>query len=291
MNHQESIFRFGRWQVACRADDGARLSAVAFDGIDLLTAPPPHFEPTGATAGPFEHRPVFGYDDCWPGVDACTMPELWPASPDHGELCFLPWHVERQGDALVCRVRSRLYDATFLRTLHFGPRTIRWDFSVESHGGNPLPFLHAMHGLMPPENITRLRLPPFASATDEGSGKPFPISTPEELERFLLTRPTGFASTVLVSGLREGRVELGLRSGLSLSIRYPTERMPTLAIWWNVSAWPPEVGLRRRECAFEPLTGSCSSLSRALADGTCPIVQPGRRYQWHVLWEVTSSPA
>ncbi len=94
--------KFGRWMIEYDLDNGARLNRLCFDKFDLLTTNPENFRPPSEDYGEYETRPVFGYDDCFPSVDQCNYPGMDWKIPDHGELCWLKWNVEAQGNRLIC---------------------------------------------------------------------------------------------------------------------------------------------------------------------------------------------
>ena len=274
----------GPWQVECLPGDGARLSRLAFNGHDLLTGPPPAFQPPRHGWGAYETRPVYGYDDCMPTVDPCRHPAADWDVPDHGELCWLPWRV-RAGAALDCRVRSRRLPITFRRRLEFdGPR-LAWRFEVRNEGAAPVLFQHVMHALMPPEAIAALRLPDFETAFDEIRRAPAPIGTPAAAAASILNLPRGHAAMLLLRKVKDGRVTIRFQDGLLLRIQFPADMFPTLGIWWNRSGYPDEDNCRRSECAFEPIPGPGSSLADAAASKTCLVAPPRSELAWRVTWE------
>ena len=275
--------RAGPWQLECLPGDGARLRRLAYDGRDLLTPPPPAFLPPRRDWGAYETRPVYGYDDCMPTVDACRHPTLDWSVPDHGEICWLPWQV-RAGATLDCAVRSRRMPLEFRRRLEFdGPR-LAWRFEARNEGPAPMPFQHVMHALMPPDAIAGLQLPDFEEAYDEIRRAPAPFKTPAAAADAILNLPRGRYAMLLLRKVRDGRMALRLQSGALLRIQFPADMFPTLGIWWNRSGYPDEDGCRRSECAFEPIPGSRSSLADAAAE--CLTVPPRSALTWSVLWEL-----
>jgi len=276
----------GKWFVECLPADGGRISRLTYAGVELLTAPP-----TGAAAvappgsGAFEHRPVYGYDDCFPTVDACAFPPDRRALPDHGELVYLPWDVDVATGRMTCRVASRLLPARFTRELAFdGPR-LTWRFAIANDGPADLPCLHVMHGLMPLHDVTALVFPAFREAVDENTDRPIGAGTPGELARHLLDAPVGYAKTLVLRGLASGETTVTFRGRVAVRMTQPIDVMPNAAIWWNKSAWPGRRGEGRSECAFEPLSGPCSSLSRSHASGRTMLVPGLGRMAWEVVWE------
>lgn len=252
--------RFGPWEVACDLPDGARLGPLRCHGVDLLTTAPARFQPPAGDYGRYETRPVFGYDDCFPTVDACGP---WP---DHGELCWLPW----SGSVVDCTVSSRLAPLRFRRRLEFHADQLRWHFTVFNAGQAPFPVQHVMHPLLPLDAIESIELPP-------GSGYDACAVAAE-----LRNQPAGTARMLFLQDVAEGAVRLSFRGGVRLTTRFPLNLFPTLGIWWNHRGYPAEPGLQRSECAFEPIPGADSTLTR----GTTMTVPANDELSWHIDWEI-----
>ena len=259
--NRSNAMKTGRWEIECDLADGARIGRLRFDGVDLLTTTPADFRPPVADYGRYETRPVYGYDDCFPTVDACGQ---WP---DHGELCWLRW----SGTPVACSVASALSPLRFARRLDFEAGRLRWNFAVENNGDTPLPVQHVMHPLMPVAQIDAVALP---------TGAGYDAS---QIAAELLALPPGNTRMLYLQNVTEGMVRIGFRRGLQLTGRFPTDLFPTLGIWWNNQGYPAEPGLRRSECAFEPVPGPNSTLT----SGTTLTVPAQGRIAWHIDWEVS----
>lgn len=286
----------GPWTVACTPEDGGRLTSLRHGGTDLLTGAPTAFRPPAADHGRYEMRPVHGYDDCFPSVDACAWPEGGWQVPDHGELCWLPAEVTQPApDRLEFAFASRALPVRFVRAMRFGASELEWAFRVENCGDRPLAFLHVMHALLPVVRVTIHRLPRFASCVDEVSGLAAACRQPEEVAG-LLRGVRGAARMLLLRGVEEGRVVLALdgadgrpASRRRLTVLFPAALFPTLGIWWNAGGYPDEDGRRREECAFEPLSGPRSSLAACRSAGGTVLSAPaGGAVEWTILWRVES---
>jgi hypothetical protein len=256
---RSNTVKIGRWKIECDLADGARIGQLSFDGVDLLTTKPADFLPPKADYGRYETRPVYGYDDCFPTVEACGQ---WP---DHGELCWLRW----SGTPVACSVASELSPLQFTRRLDFEDNRLRWSFAVENSGDTPYPVQHVMHPLMPVEEIDTIELP---------AGEGYDAN---QVAAELLALPSGNARMLFLKNVTDGLVRVGLRRGLQLTVCFPTNLFPTLGIWWNNQGYPDESGLRRSECAFEPVPGPDSKLN----NGTTLSVPAQGRIAWHIDWE------
>ena len=277
----------GRWDIECLPADGGRVAALRFDGRDLLTAAPDRFIPPDEPPGRYETRPVYGYDDCFPSVDACTYPARDRFQvPDHGELMWLPWDVRVEEGRLVCRTACQLLPAVFRRTLSPDGSALRWDYEIENASDEPLPCLHVPHALMPPQEIVGLRLPECGAVHDE-SQEGVPLWTGgDDPAGHLLAAAPGTAHMLLLRGCRQGRAEVAFRDGPTIEIAWPADLLPTLGIWWNNAAWPAQKGLGRRECALEPMPGPASSLATSHRAGQCLVIPPGGHLSWSITWTV-----
>ena len=280
-------FRFGPWEVECLAEDGARLGALRFAGVDLLTPAPADFRPPAANCGAYETRPVYGYDDCFPTVDPCPFPGRERCLiADHGELCWLGWRVEATDSRLRCHVSSRQLPAAFSRTLVFGERSPEWQFEIRNEGDTALPCLHVMHALMPLDRVTGLSFPSFDVTFDEMNDGELEGNDPKQFAQWLLARPRGTAEMILLRGIGEGRFTIAFREGPRLEVGFPANLFPTLGIWWNHAGYPDEDGCRRMECAVEPIAGTASSLAGTYRDGVHLTVRPRRSLRWSVHWKI-----
>ncbi len=278
--------RFGHWAVQCLAEDGARLSSLCYKEQDLLTSGPPAFRPPVRDFGKFETRPVYGYDDCFPSVDSCPYPGKEWQVPDHGELCWLPWEVTSDNSHLFCRVRSQALPLEFRRELAFCEDSLTWSFWVTNLGNEILPFQHVMHPLMPPQQITGIRVPPFSQVVEVERKESVQIHTPLQVESWLHNQPVGSAAMLLLQGITEGEFGVTFDGRLQINVTFPEKLFPTLGIWWDNGAYPYEEGVGRFECAFEPISGSNSRLSEAHRGGLCLSVQPQETLSWEVRWSV-----
>ena len=278
-----------KWHIECLPDDGARISVLRFAGHDLLTAKPLAFKSPKKFYGEYENRPVYGYDDCFPTVDACIYPTGNFNCRDHGELCWQKWQVQSDGNRLICSTTCNNPGITFNRTLEFIGNNLRWGFEVVNLSATILPFLHVMHALMPLKEIQTLEFPEFTKIVDENSScEPVLKSSREVADHLLDIKPGGY-EMLLLKNVTGSYIKLGFRNGINLRIEYPRELFPTIGIWWNNSGYPDEEGLQRCECAFEPIPGSGSNLSDSFREGIYLTAEPGKTLNWEINWAVEHS--
>ncbi len=269
--------------------DGARLDRLLFNEVDLLTVEPKLFSPPVADYGVYESRPVYGYDDCFPSVSECPYPGMDWIVPDHGEVCWLPWEVVEKESGLEFWVKSRELPLTLKRKLVFSKNKLTWHFEVANTGNKTLPFQHIIHPLMPLNEVVGLQVPGFKAVFDDINELNLNLNTPIELEKYLLEQPKGTANMLFLQNIKEGRLKLKFKTGITLEVQFSKALFPSIGIWWNNNGYPNEYGLRRNECAFEPVSGSNSSLEDAYKESSCLSLPPGKKLNWNIEWKINHS--
>ncbi len=261
------------WVCACNPADGGRLTQLSWRGIPLLTEADPGFVPGDG----FESRPVYGYDDCFPAVAAQE------GIPDHG-FC---WSMQAEGvrldDGLVCTFvfpeGHRLH-----RRLRFEEGKLAWLFRVENPGDRDLRVQHVMHALMPPSVIQSIRVPLCAECVDSLQNEAI---SPEAAQNPLALCAEGSARMWLLRGIVSGDVELQLRSGHHLRIRFDVKRFPTLGLWIDRGGYPAHAP--RQEIAVEPIPGPSGSLEDALDRGQALRVPARGELEWEIEWSLSEN--
>jgi len=279
----------GNWYVQCIPEDGGRISVLSYEGQDLLTSNPPSFRPPEKFYGAYETRPVFGYDDCFPTVDECTYPADQSECSDHGELCWMEWQVLRECNSLVCIANCPNPKVTFKRILEFAGNKLIWRFEVINLSAIKLPFLHVMHPLLPLGKIQSIKLPEFGNIMEEINAATLGFKTADQVANHLMSIPFGAYEMLLLKEIRKGSVKLAFKKGMILNISFDVKLFPTLGIWWNKTGYPDEDGLRRTECAFEPIPGSCSNLEKSFRKGSFMEIEPGKSLSWEIIWEIENN--
>ena len=277
---------FANWHIQCIPEDGARISVLRYEDQDLLTANPSSFRPPDKFYGEYETRPVYGYDDCFPSVDPCTYPDEQYECRDHGDLCWQKWQVKEEKNRLICFTDCLNQRGTFKRILEFTGNKLTWRFEVANTSVKSLVFLHVMHPLMPLDQIQSIELPEFGKILDDINLVESELKNAFEVANHLLAIQPGRYEMLLLNEIIEGSVKLGFQKGLTLNIRFDRKLFPTLGVWWNNTGYPDEEGLRRTECAFEPIPGTCSDLSKSFSNGISLITEPEKTFGWEIKWEM-----
>jgi hypothetical protein len=279
-------FQYADWWVEYTPEDGARLNKLCFKNIDLLTTAPTNFKRPKKDYGSYENRPVYGYDDCFPSVTECNYPGKNWIVPDHGEVCWLPWNVSEGTNSIKFEVRSKEIPLLLRRTLKFSEDKLTWDFTVINVGDLKYPFQHVIHPLQPLDSISSIKLPSFSRVINEKGCEMREISSPSSIEDLLINLPKGQAKMFFLQEVTDGSLKLEFKEKVNLEMVFPTNLFTTIGIWWNNNGYPNEDGIRRNECAFEPIAGFNSCLLDAFLQKSCHFVSPGEEVNWRIDWKI-----
>jgi len=277
---------FKNWHIQCIPEDGARISVLKYLGHDLLTANPLVFKSPEKFYGDYETRPVYGYDDCFPSVDPCIYFENKFKCRDHGNLCWQEWKLQTKGNNIICSTDCLQTSVTFKRMMVFDGNKLTWKFEVKNRTSENLAFLHVMHALLPLKSIQSIILPEFGNALDEINSVESGFKKAHEVAENLLTSKSGECKMLILREVKDGTIKLGIQEGMILNISFDIKLFPSIGIWWNNASFPNEAGLQRTECAFEPIPGTCSDLSKSFKDGTYLSVENGKALSWEIIWSI-----
>ena len=253
--------QFGPWFLEFTLKDGGRLDRLTYENIDLLTVEPAKFQAPQSDYGEYETRPVYGYDDCFPSVEPCQFPGSDWNVPDHGEVCWLPWELEKGSNQLRFEVRSKNLPVKLTRKMDFSKDKLIWSFSVENYGEDDIPFQHVMHPLMPLKDVTNIDLPDFESIFDDINKKTLQLKGKDAAKQFILSQPSGTTHMLFLQNIKDGKVSWEYLNKLRIEALFSKELFPSIGIWWNNNKYPDEDNCRRNECALEPIPGLNSDLS------------------------------
>ena len=277
---------FNDWEIECLPDDGARISVLRYSGIDLLTTKPNSFKSPEKDYGEYETRAVYGYDDCFPSVSSCNHPVENFFIRDHGQLCWLKWHVVVDGNKLICSTICDVPFVRFTRTLEFFESSISWKFDIQNLTAKSLEFLHVVHPLMPLMDISKVEVPGFKAVFERETLRLATIQDSSDLNEHLKNIRPGNFEMLFLTGLNGGTIKLWIQDKYVLEMNFDHKLFPTLGIWWNNSGYPAETGLERCECAFEPVPGINTNLETTYKEGIFLAVGPEKVFTWEYSWEI-----
>jgi galactose mutarotase-like enzyme len=289
---------------------GGKIAALELGGRQWLwRSDVIPFRPGTDGASYVETADSGGYDECFPTVGACVVPDAAGrygglTLPDHGEL----WAQRAETDVVTLpdgpqatsRWRGRRMPYEFARSVRVGAAgEVAMRYAVRNDGKEPLPFIWSAHPLLPLTPDTRLVLPDGARvrvyaqhkidlggpgaehwwprATLAKSRKVVDLSRPDAVARryackLFLDMPTGAAA-----------VE---EAGSRLEVRFDVAAVPNLGLWLNRRGWTPFRG-RSAYCnfAFEPCIGATDLLSDAVGSSHgARWLEPGEEQAWTLEW-------
>jgi galactose mutarotase-like enzyme len=253
-----------------------------------------------------------GYDECFPTVGACRVPEAVPGFgglrlPDHGEL----WsqrpavdvtRVGARGTVLVTWEGRRMPYA-FVRALelHEDGR-VELRYAVTNRGAHRLPFVWSAHPLLALTPRTRLALPDGARMrvyAEHGialggvrSEHQWPFVEVRGVTRSF-TRPAEVAAASackLFLDLPEGTRRLAVNEGRArLEVEFEAADVPHVGLWVNNRGWTPSAGgTPYLNFAFEPCIGAPDTLEDALgAWDSAAWLDAGETRRWTLTWRGT----
>ncbi len=284
----KQTFKYGPWYVEYTPEDGARLDHLCYNDFDLVTIEPESFKAPAADYGEYEKRPVYGYDDCFPSVEASVFPGTEWKIPDHGEACWLKWDSNNAEDRLIFSVKSKVIPVQLIREMVFTKSSIIWNFEVCNESSDKIPFQHVMHPLMKLDEISGVHFPDFQSVYNKTTDQNLNLKNSYDVQEFLVNKPLGSATMLFLRDIKEGKMSWTYKNGLLMKVVFPREFFPSIGIWWNNKGYPDEPGIRRNECAFEPIPGLTSSLSEAFNQGRYLLVSSKNQFKWQIIWELFS---
>lgn len=237
-----------------------------------------------------------GWDECFPTVGPCLLPEN-PAVllPDHGELWSAPWETRvyqlTGGTAFTGTVRGTLLPFEFHREIvvdHQDP-VVRFHYQLRHLGGRSFPFLWSAHPLFNVQPATTLTMPSVHSVrVDAAHGRPelrgeeipwpldgtggsfvFPEATEFAMKLFGNIGPSGKA--ILSDPLKGERLEFVI----------PQQQVPQIGIWINCHGWSPAGKRPYYNLGLEPCIGAPDRLDDAVERWKmAATLHPGEVREW-----------
>ncbi len=259
---------------------------------------------------PFGIDHAYGFDECFPTVEASINPENTVESesagvefPDHGELWSRPWKYEIKGEELLLHTFGVQSDYVFRKSVCLNGKRITFNYFIKSFSEAPLPFLWSAHPLLRVEPGVKLILPKSVvsvllnSASDEKIGKygdvlPWPRLSADGND-FSVVK--GMDASIAVKCFTEKIGEEGRaivqypKSGESLAIQFKPTEIPYLGIWLTYGGWPSDSKEKQLAVAIEPATGRPDSLQKAFERDEFSFLRPGTEGSWSWSIELSDS--
>ncbi len=253
-----------------------------------------------------------GYDECFPTVGRCVVPESVARFgglrlPDHGEL----WsqqpavHAASDGNEATLTWVGRRMPYELARTVRVdADGGVAMRYAASNTGDAPLPFLWSAHPLLPLTARTRVHLPPGARlrvdaahglAVRDAAGDHAWPTLPVDGGTLDLSHPAAagdaFACKLFLD-LPPGPVVAAVEEdGARLEVAMDGGDVTHFGLWLNNGGWTPFVGGRPyRNLAFEPCIGAPDSLADALGRWDAAAwLAPGETRRWTLDWRATGA--
>lgn len=238
-----------------------------------------------------------GWDEMFPSINKCFYPEKpWENQmiPDHGELWSSEWSCQCRGDELYCQVNGVHFPYTLEKVYSFAAEdTLRIDYYLKNHSLSPFSFLWAAHPLFQVREGMILNVPndqleiEISYSERQRLGvfqdrKPWPLIRTENGRvdlRMIEPAEGKFAEKYYFANkVKHGWAQLSdSGTGEAVTIRFPPEQVPYLAIWANYGGYGGHYHF-----AIEPATGKMDDLAHAIRQNEAAIVEANGEYRWFI---------
>jgi galactose mutarotase-like enzyme len=241
-----------------------------------------------------------GWDECFPTVGPCPVPDAapgTPALPDHGELWSAEWtssvYEHAEGTTLAGSARGTGFSYEFQRqiTLDTHEPIARFRYRLRHTGDEPFPWIWSAHPLLNVQPGSVLSLPGVNQVKldavhgrgdlSQGDVVTWPDAIGGTSDRFVFPKDGGWALKGFGDLGPEGRMELtDPRKGERLELVVRRDEVPQVGVWINCRGWAPPGRTPYYNLALEPCIGAPDRLDVARQWGTAQMFYPGDERQW-----------
>jgi hypothetical protein len=239
-----------------------------------------------------------GLDEMFPSIDRCfyeSYPWRGTPIPDHGEVWSIAWNCAVENDRLYFSTYGVRFPYRLDKWVSFqGDNVLHTDYRLTNLSGFDFEFMWAAHPMFILQEGAELRLPAgvqkvVTTLSFTGSlgryGDEFdwpiarlPDGQTRDLRR-LRPKSARDAAKYFVKGrLPEGWCALTYpRSNLTLTLSFPVEKVPYLAVLPNEGGWQDLYNI-----FLEPATASFDRLDVARLHNEVATVQGHSMYEWYL---------
>lgn len=244
---------------------------------------------------PFNKGDGAGWDEMFPSINQCLYshyPWCGIEVPDHGEVWSIPWDAKIGTNGLSCSVHGIRFPYYLEKRFSFpAPQVLRMDYVLHNLSPFPFFFLWAAHPLfnikegmeiLVPDDLSEVkvsysfgnRLGNFGDVVD------WPIAESKNghicLNKVEWKNSKAAEKFYFNSKLSKGWASLwDSDTGEKLTIHFPVDRVPYLAIWANYGGFDGNY-----QVAIEPSTGFLDDLSYAIGENEISKVEGRSTYCW-----------
>jgi galactose mutarotase-like enzyme len=291
---------------------GGKIISLTLRGTGrewLWTNPDVPLRQPPANASNFAEFDCGGWDEIFPSVNACHLPNTaWGDREitDHGELWQRPWQtltaeVSNGGTAsLALAVSDPLLPFRFARTLTLasGASPLVVDYELSNLGDRPLPYLWAAHPLLAICPGDSIHLPPGTLTGMTGSfgrdvdSNALPFAWPQmrlrsgQMVDFSVVpdQSAGIAAKLFAENVPTGCIEVRDETGReSIKITFDPNSVPHVGLWLNYCGWSGAGPKALFNAGIEPTTSPYDDLAIALNDENAARIEIGMSRNWSLV--------
>jgi hypothetical protein len=240
---------------------------------------------------PFDDNWRGGWEEVFPNDAAGEFQDY--SLVDHGELWSQPWKtIEAALNGIKMSYRCDRVPVEVEKTIVFsdGGPSFRLHYRFRHLGTRPLPYLFKLHPAIAIEPGDEILLPSckvepvsldFSSIIGQEGKTSFPTARSQSGDTILINhippRESQKQEFFYATELSEGWA--GIRNHISktdLKIRFDRKDNPNVWVFQSYGKWRGHYTL-----VLEPCTNVPWDLAEALKSGTCAVLQPGARQEYH----------
>lgn len=256
---------------------GAKIGSLRDASREWLAQPAIPVGPPARGAASFVDAELAGWDECAPSITGCAVDGT--VVHDHGDLWALGFDRTTDG------VRVAHPRFSFERRIVPTATGLRLDYRAQAIE-RPLPFLWAAHPQFVAPPGSRIELPDRLELVDVLDAPTLRQPWSAELASIDTVPVDGRRKVFVEPDHRVDRATLVHPDGARLTLRWCSEQLPYLGLWFDHGAFSREPVI-----AIEPMTGYHDSLERAVALGRVLLLEPDQPFEWWVEVSALSAPA
>ena len=244
----------------------------------------------------FETGEASGFDEMFPSISKCYY-ERYPWQgveiPDHGELWSIPWNYKIGDNNIELWVNGIRLPYLLKKTVSIDKNKIKILYSLENKTPFEIDFIWAAHPLFNVTPFTSIVIPEGMNEIINSISGPvlkeygkiydFPLAELEDgslvdLSKIREKNSYGYQKYYFKSKVKEGWSKINHeKEGISITMRYPKEKVPYLGVWINEGGWGNQYNI-----ALEPSTGAMDRIDMSKAWKMNSILKPYEISKWYL---------
>lgn len=237
-----------------------------------------------------------GFDDCFPTIDECTVEVSGKEVlyPDHGEIWSSKLKDEISEEKAILKMDSTILPYSYKKTAALKGRKVILDYEIQNNGEEEFPAIWAMHCLVNCEKDMIINFPAETKTVENvhesrflgapGTIYNYPVDRNLKGENFDFRRIRGKEEKntekyYVSHGIKEGSCSIYYPSkDVTFEINYDSKNLPYLGFWVTEGGFRGDYN-----CALEPASGYCDSITEAMARGRCRFIKPKEKFIFNII--------